>query len=379
MSARRRIGQRPVRMLYLMHSDWNLVWQRPQALATSLHRGHGFRLLVAYLPSFRRWNLIRNASPIRRLPLPQLPFARRSALVRRLNRGLARAALTVIAWIQPADVVLVPYPSLHAALPERLRRLPIVYDCMDLAVGFHPKAETRDELAMQERALLAEASLVFVSSDYLHRHVEPLMGGGRRAILLRNGFDAAFGAADAPAAVTGRTGGNVRLGYFGMISSWFDQAAVRACLEAVPELEIHLWGPHDVALTAHPRLHAHGGVPHDRLPAATAGMDAMIMPFVVSDLIEGVDPVKLYEYLSLGRPVISVHYPELDHFAGLVHFYHSRDELVALVRRLADGDSTLQPDRAAVAEFLRGSTWEVRAAVMAEAIRAMLAGPAPHP
>lgn len=366
-------------MLYLMHSDWNLVWQRPQALATSLHRGHGFRLLVAYLPSFRRWNLIRNASPIRRLPVPQLPFARRFSRVRRLNRALARATLALIAWAWPPDVVLVPYPSLYAALPQQLRRLPIVYDCMDLAVGFHPKAETRDELATQERALLANASLVFVTSDYLRRHVQPLMAGGRRAILLRNGFDAAFGATTAPAAGRDRGGGRVRLGYFGMISSWFDQAAVRACLEAVPGLEIHLWGPHDVTLIAHPRLHAHGGVPHDRLAAATSGMDAMIMPFVVSDLIEGVDPVKLYEYLSLGRPVITVHYPELDHFAGLVHFYRSRDELIALVRRLAEEEPRLQPDREAVAEFLRGSTWEVRATVMANAIRKLVAESAPNP
>ena len=375
-AAHRGARDRPVRMLYLMHSDWNLVWQRPQALATSLHRRHGFRLLVAYLPSFRRWHLIRNPSPIRRLALPQLPLARRFGFLRGVNRALARLALHAIGWFWPPDVVLVPYPSLHAALPARLRRLPIVYDCMDLAVGFHPKPEARDELAAQERVLLAEARVVFVSSSYLQRHVEPLMGEGRRAILLRNGFDPRFAGSAAPRA-RAREGDRVRIGYFGMISSWFDQEAVRACLDAVDQLEVHLWGPHDVELITHPRLIVHGGVPHPELPAVTAGMDALLMPFVVSDLVEGVDPVKLYEYLSLGKPVISVQYPELDHFGGLIHFYRSRDDLIDLARRLVHRDPALQPDEGAVAAFLEGSTWDGRAAVMAEAVEALLTEPSP--
>ena len=379
MSARPRTRNRSIRMLYLMHSDWNLVWQRPQALATSLHRRHGFRLLVPYLPSFRRWQLIRNRSPIRRLPLPQLPFARRFGFLRGINRGLARLALHAIGWLWPPDVVLVPYPSLHAVLPSRLRRRPIVYDCMDLAVGFHPGAETRDELSAQERALVAEARLVFVSSVYLKRHVESLMGPNRQAILLRNGFDAAFAAHGAPAGQPGDEGGRVRIGYFGMISAWFDQEAIHACLQAFPELEVHLWGPHDVELRPHPRLVSHGGIPHHQLPAAVAPMDAMIMPFVVTDLIEGVDPVKLYEYLSLGKLVISVSYPELDHFAGLVQFYRSPDELLELVGRLVRRDPSLRPDPDATAEFLRGSTWEIRAEVMASRVEQLLSEPAPIP
>lgn len=50
-------------------------------------------------------------------------------------------------------------------------------------------------------------------------------------------------------------------------------------------------------------------------------MDCLIMPFILNDIISDVDPVKLYEYISMGKNIISVKYREVKRFEKFVYFY----------------------------------------------------------
>ncbi len=98
------------------------------------------------------------------------------------------------------------------------------------------------------------------------------------------------------------------------------------------------------------------------------------MPFVVSDLIRGVDPVKLYEYVAFGQPVISVWDPGVEPFRGLVHFYSAPGEFSRLLVRLRKDAAAMAPDPAAARLFLASSTWPSRASVMAQAIDSVVRG-----
>ena len=57
-----------------------------------------------------------------------------------------------------------------------------------------------------------------------------------------------------------------------------------------------------------------------------------VLPFRVDELTRGVDPVKLYEYIALGKPVVASHWPGLDRFGGFVTFYRDAEHLVDLLR-----------------------------------------------
>lgn len=368
------MAPRRIRLLYLMHADWRSVWQRSQALAVRLQALPDLELFVLYVPTWRRWQVRRRAErPMPRVPLPHLPFSRRSAIVTRMNRWLMGAAIWVVGKAWRPNAVLVPYPEMYAALPGGLRALPLIYDCMDVASGFTSDAGKKRELEAAERELVERASAVMVSSAYLGRSIAQLMGDGRQPRLVRNGFDPrAWMRASAPE--TTGAGSPTRLGYFGMVSTWFDQQLVRQCLEHFDDLEIHVWGPNDTPLFEHDRFVTHGMVEHGDLARETAHVDAFLMPFVVTELIEGVDPVKLYEYISLGKPAISVYYEELEHFRGLVHFYRSADELFAFIEALKAGTANLAPDPSRAKAFLADASWDRRAEAVAEVIRAAVAG-----
>lgn len=58
-------------------------------------------------------------------------------------------------------------------------------------------------------------------------------------------------------------------------------------------------------LRAHPAVVVTGGRPRDSIPAYLQHAHALIVPHIVDDFTESLDPIKLYEYLAVGRPVVS--------------------------------------------------------------------------
>jgi teichuronic acid biosynthesis glycosyltransferase TuaH len=365
-----RVGT-PTRLLILIHVDWDWIKQRPHFLAEHLARDKRFKVLVLFIPSWRRWMLTENPSSIPRLPLLVLP-ARGNRVLERANRLLARILITVVASRWRPTAVLTTSPRIYDYLPKQILGLPLFYDCMDVADAFVSRSQ-RGPIQRAERALVSSASCIFVSSAYLADLIERrYRGTARRVVLVRNGWDGesrsiAKNSLARPTAI-------VRVAYVGTVSHWLDLATIEACLDRFPNLEIHLIGPKLVDVPAHRRLVSHGAIRHDQLRTRLRDYDAFVLPFVVTDLTRGVDPVKMYEYLAYGRPVLAAYYPELEHFGDLVSFYRDRQQLYSLLERLFASPASLCPDQERVREFLAGATWGSRGEHMAETMTSVLSG-----
>ena len=48
-----------------------------------------------------------------------------------------------------------------------------------------------------------------------------------------------------------------------------------------------------------------------------------MMPFILNELIESVDPVKLYEYINFEKNIICIKYDEILRFKDFVYFYNT--------------------------------------------------------
>ena len=90
--------------------------------------------------------------------------------------------------------------------------------------------------------------------------------------------------------------------------------------------------------------------------------DAYVMPFLLSPLIEAVDPVKIYEYLAFGKEVLTVRYPEIERFSEFVHFYQAPSDFVRLDwnRSAAPGSLRRKHKQSNTPAFLAANTWESR-------------------
>jgi teichuronic acid biosynthesis glycosyltransferase TuaH len=341
------------RILYLMHVDWRWIKQRPHILAEGLCQS--FEVLVAhraYLDSFRYPN---NESSIRRAKL--IPWLDRGGAFWRdsdafLNRTRVKF---LIAQFKP-DLIWVCFPSLLAYIPQEASHIPIVYDCMDLDIGFYDNPSDQAYIQKIGDTLFDRAALVVCSSLYLENNVRQRYNAAN-TLLLRNGIQQAWLENQPTTLMPTKPS---RLCYFGTIAPWFDWDLIHKALEQLPELHLEMIGPNHTRTIVHPRVKYHGVIAHAELQQHIQNMDGFIMPFVLSDLIEGVDPVKLYEYLSTGKEVFTVSYPEIYRFGALTHLYTSEQHLIELLTAWQNGTLPQKnlPDQTQT--FLLENTWQTR-------------------
>jgi hypothetical protein len=74
------------------------------------------------------------------------------------------------------------------------------------------------------------------------------------------------------------------------------------------------------------------------------------MPFILNDLIRDVNPVKVYEYLSMGKPVIMPYYNEVLEFNEFVYMYKDDSEFIEYIEKALLEDGSRKNMRIAYAE-----------------------------
>ena len=121
--------------------------------------------------------------------------------------------------------------------------------------------------------------------------------------VIRNGWDPTAFPVQPPRPIPV---GPLTLGFFGTIGEWLDFKALEAC-KSIPDVTIRLIGPNSCGyVSPHPRIILRPQVEYAALANAVSDVDVLLLPFRVTELTRAVDPVKLYEYIALGRPILAV-------------------------------------------------------------------------
>ena len=130
----------------------------------------------------------------------------------------------------------------------------------------------------------------------------------------------------------------------------------------------HIIGPREVEAIENSNIVFEGTVEHAKLYEYIKDYDALIMPFIVNDIILSVDPVKLYEYISFGKCIISVYYPEIERFEPYVYFYKTQEEYDELINDLKEKGFPPKYSSEQQKRFLKENSWEYRYKAIKESI-----------
>src|SRR5207245_11074015 len=104
-------------------------------------------------------------------------------------------------------------------------------------------------------------------------------------------------------------------------------------------------------LASLPNVILKGEVPYAELPKRMGDFDVAVIPFLKIPLTLATNPLKLYEYLSLGIPVVSTRLPEIELFEELLYLSECPDEFVRQLEfAVAQDDPALRARRRAIAE-----------------------------
>ena len=107
----------------------------------------------------------------------------------------------------------------------------------------------------------------------------------------------------------------IKVGYYGAMAGWIDYDLLKE-LAADRYLQIILIGvEHDGSLKESgilklDNVRYFGKKPYDKLAGYTHFFDVCIIPFLINDITEATSPVKLFEYMSMGKPVVTTALPE---------------------------------------------------------------------
>jgi glycosyltransferase involved in cell wall biosynthesis len=106
-----------------------------------------------------------------------------------------------------------------------------------------------------------------------------------------------------------------------------------------------------------PNVHLLGQRPYEDVARYMAASDVLVMPWNRSEWVRACNPVKLKEYLAVGRPVVSTDFHELRSYDGLVSVAATAEEFARAIRAGLERPADPGPGR----ERVRHETWRAKA------------------
>jgi glycosyltransferase involved in cell wall biosynthesis len=282
-------------------------------------------------------------------------------LVRRAARRLGMSTPILWAYVPQAEVLI---DALH---PSK-----VVYHCVD-DMANQKGIDGASFRAAEERFTKA-ADAVFASSAPL---AERLSGWSDRVVTMTNVADTdlfAHALNDGPVDPAVESLPAPRIVFTGaIVTTKLDIDLLVALARARRDWSFALVGPigpgdpsTDVSpLRAEPNLHLLGGRRYEQLPDVLRGADAALIPYALNELTASIFPMKVYEYLAAGLPVVATPLPSLEGVEGIVTAADAESTAARLDELLATDGPDARQERSRLAAK---HSWDTRMEEIATAL-----------
>ena len=244
---------------------------------------------------------------------------------------------------------------------------PVVYDCMDYHAGFSSNTQAMID---QEEDLLQDTDRVIVAGNAYYDRLKQRYGPQRLALVPNGAEFDHFNRhpSECPIELAGLSG--PLIGFYGAFADWIDTPLLAAIAVARPTWQLILIGSTLYAelapLQGLQNVHLLGEKPYADLPAYLHRFDVAIIPFRRLPVTQAMNPVKLFEYLSAGKPVVATDLDEMRFYADYAILASgSAAWLEAIERSLTDDSPQAQARRIA---YARQNTWQARFATLQAAL-----------
>ncbi|MEW6443354.1 MAG: glycosyltransferase [bacterium] len=236
------------------------------------------------------------------------------------------------------------------------------YDCVD-ALSVLRRGYGENVFRQMERALVERSDFLITPTEPLAEHLRA-MAGQKEVIVIPNGVDLELfqrNRLKVPERLAEIA--RPRVGYVGQIADFIDTDLICRAARALPEYSFVLVGNISSrrgveTLLGQSNVYPLGFLPFEQIPGVVDGLDVCLNPFRAGSIADVTKPVKLYEYLALGKPVVSTHMPQLLELGDRIYMARTEDEFVRMIRlAVAERDPARVKRRI---EYAGRNTWQAR-------------------
>ena len=282
------------------------------------------------------------------IPLPGNPIARMG------NRILLQKLVKTVQYEQNAinpSILWLSLPTAVDAIPNASYKT--IYYCGD-DFGALEGVDHKAVLNL-EKELAIRADLILVASAELAKKFPE-----EKTQILPHGVDIDLFTANYPKPNDFPAGKKIA-GFYGSLAGWVDVERIAYAAKKLPEWDFVCIGSVKTDITAlkgWSNIHLLGAKPHNSLAAYASNWDVSLMPFKDNDQIKSCNPLKLLEYMAVGKPIVSSSFPALEPYKEWVSIADSNDDFVhAITQSFAEGEARRDARRAAI----KNESWHARA------------------
>lgn len=367
----------PKDIVMISTADWDeSLWTNKQQIASRLVED--FRVVyVEPLKSLRSgkrtyahrvWNDPCGVHVFR--PAVALPFGNKLDAMNEINHRLAIQPLReYIGELGFEEYILWLYSPNGLPYVKLLSPTVSCYDCVDEYSAF-PGAWKGVTMRMESK-LIQKVDVVFTTAETLYESKKE-KNPNTWYVPNVGDFDHFHKAASVEPAQAMKDLPKPIIGFVGALNYKLDKELLNELFNLHPEWSFVFIGPDrglGIERFAHvTNTHFLGLKAISELPAYMAGFDVCIIPYIVDNYTSGVMPIKFFEYLSTGKPVVSTPIPEIARFKELVDVASSPEEFASAIERRLQNDPEEQ--RQWRIDLARSNSWDTRIRELLEKLEA---------
>lgn len=252
------------------------------------------------------------------------------------------------------------FNPVYFTTPKDRKPVMSIYHCVDLIEGEKYIAKHGVEA---EKKAAENADLVITTSNDLRYKLEPF---AKHIETVNNGADFDHFQKEEyiePQILKSIPKGK-RIMYVGNIGLRINYQLLEKIVDEDPLVQLILIGPINQRefkgqkLIERKNVHCLGPQKMEDVPDFLYYSDVCLIPFICNDLTRCIYPLKINEYLSIGKPVLTTPFTDLSDFESVIHIFKNSEAFHQQLKVILKEDGEKEDDRKVLAET---NKWENRA------------------
>jgi len=329
-----------VTIIYPPTVDWYMMYQRPQQLLTALSKIQGYRSIFITNEAFKKLE-----NPITEL---------------NSDLFVVSAEADYSHLIKGKKVLWFNYPPNYKYV-SKLNTDLAIFDAIDNPI---------EEFGFWQREMedaIRASDIISCTAELLYKqHVNR----GKPVFMCPNGadfqhFHRAKDKMEKPHDFPQTFEGEAVIGFYGAMATWVDYELIKKIADRYLVVLIgkNKYYNNEVK---HPNIITIDHKNYSELPNYLSWFDLSLVPFKLTEMIKGCDPIKYYEYMSAGKPVLSTEIEELKRrYKKQTYFINHDNYLKVIDKAIKENNPEKVEERIQIA---RENSWEARAKKISEVI-----------